>query len=72
VCAGEFSSNELQSVSLSEINVTRFKICQKCFESSDPTEDYKQVKNIVNSYLSFVNAKNWLKESKEIINSLKK
>jgi len=39
---------------------------------SDPSEDYKQVRTIVNSYLNFVNAKNWLKESKEILDSLKK
>jgi len=72
VCAEEFNINELKSVALSEINVTRFKICQKCFEMSDPAEDYKQVKSIVNSYLGFVNAKGFFKEAKEILDFVKK
>ena len=72
VCAKEFSPDELKSVALSEINVTSFKVCQNCFDSSDPSEDYKEVKKIVNSYLEFINAKHWLKESKEILDSFKK
>jgi hypothetical protein len=72
VCAREFNTNELKSVALSEINVTRFKICQECFDMSDPAEDYKQVRNIVNSYLELTNAKNLFKEAKFILNSVKK
>lgn len=72
VCAREFNPDELKCVALSEINVTRFKICQKCFDMSDPDEDYKQVKSIVSSYLEFVNAKHWMKESKQILDSIKK
>lgn len=67
VCAKEFNISELKSVALSEINVTRFKICQECFNLSDPTEDYKQAKNIVNSYLEFIRAKHWLKEAESIL-----
>ncbi len=72
VCAGEFNINELKSIALSEINVTRFKICQKCFDMSDPAEDYKQVKSIVNSYLGLINAKSFFKEAKEILDSVNK
>jgi hypothetical protein len=72
VCAREFNPDELTSIALSEINVTRFKICEACFKQSDPEEDYKQVKSIVNSYLEFMNAKHWLKEAKDIIESIKK
>jgi len=72
VCAKEFNTDELKSIALSEINTTRFKICQECFESSDPSEDYKQARNIVDSYLEFVNAKHWLREAKDILNSIKK
>lgn len=72
VCAREFDVNELKSVALSEINVTRFKICQKCFDMSDPAEDYKQVRSIVNSYLDFTSAKNFFKEAKNILESVKK
>jgi len=39
---------------------------------SDPDEDYKQVKSIVSSYLELVNAKHWMKESKQILDSIKK
>ena len=72
VCAREFNVSELKSIALSEINMTRFKICQECFDISDPSEDYKQAKNIVNSYLELVNAKHWLKEAKGILDTVKK
>lgn len=72
VCAKEFSSDELKSVALSEINVTSFKICQQCFDESDPVEDYKEAKDIVNTYLEFTKNKAWLKKSKKLIKLIQK
>lgn len=72
VCAKEFNTDELKSIALSKINATRFKICQECFENSDPAEDYKQARNIVNYYLESINAKHWLNEVNDILNSIKK
>lgn len=71
VCAREFSSDELHSVALSEINITHFKICQNCLDQSDPTDDYRQAREIVNSYLKFAEAKNLFIEVKDILNSIK-
>ena len=51
VCAQEFDPEELQSVALSKINVTRFKICQGCLDHCDPAEDYRQAREIISSYL---------------------
>ena len=72
VCAEEFDCSELQSVILSEINATKFKICNACLEMSDPADDYKQAREIVDSYLKFSEAKHFLVEAKEILNSIKK
>lgn len=71
VCAGEFGDEELQSMALSKINATRFKICQSCLDMSDPADDYKQARDIVNSYLSFSEAKQSFSEAEEILNSRK-
>lgn len=56
VCAQEFDSSELQSVALSKINVTCFKICQSCLDMCDPKDDYLQAREIVNNYLKFAEA----------------
>ena len=75
VCAKEFDSEELQSVALSKINVTRFKICQDCLDYCDPAEDYRQVREIISSYLWFSEAKGLFKEASSIledVNSKKK
>jgi len=75
VCAKEFNSDELQSVALSKINVTRFKICQACLDATDPAEDYRQVREIISSYLWFAEAKGLYKEASDIlegVNSVKK
>lgn len=53
ICAEEFELNELKSVALSAVNVTRFKICEKCLNQTDPRDDYFEVRNIVNSFLAF-------------------
>ena len=58
VCAKEIDSDTSLSVALSKINVTNFKICQACLDSSNPEEEYRQVREIVNSYLRYSEAKN--------------
>ncbi len=75
VCAQEFDSEELQSVALSKINVTRFKICQNCLDQCDPAEDYRQAREIISSYLWFAEARGLFKEASTILddfNSKKK
>jgi hypothetical protein len=71
VCAQEFDPEEMQSVALSRINVTNFKVCQACLDSSDPAEDYRQVRDIVISYLKFAEARHLYAEAKEILDSRK-
>lgn len=50
VCAQEFDVCELKSIALSTINVTNFRICQACLDNSNPAEDYREVRDIINSY----------------------
>lgn len=71
VCAQEFDPSELQNVALSEINITPFKVCEACLNSSDPAEDYREVRNIVDSYLKFSQAKHLFGEVKDILDSRK-
>lgn len=71
VCAQEFNPDELQSVALSKINVTRFKICQACLDASDPAEDYRQAREIVSSYLWFAEARDLFKEASVIVEDVK-
>jgi hypothetical protein len=72
VCAKEFDPNELQSVALSKINVTRFKICQACLEQCDPAEDYRQAREIISSYLWFSEARGLYKEASDILDEVSK
>jgi hypothetical protein len=72
ICAREFSEDELQGVALSKINVTRFKICQACLDMSDPEDDYRQAREIVNSYLKFTEAKHLFVEANDILKSRNK
>jgi hypothetical protein len=72
ICAIEFNYNELQSLALSKVNATQFKVCQECLDKSDPTEDYRQVREIINSYLWFNEAKSLLKEASDLLEELKK
>jgi len=72
ICAKEFDSDELQSLALSKINATRFKICQACLDQCDPTEDYQQVREIISSYLWFAETKLILREALEDVKSIKK
>jgi hypothetical protein len=70
VCAKEFDLNELQSVALSKINVTRFKICQSFLEQCDPAEDYRQAREIISSYLWFSEARGLFKEASDILDDV--
>lgn len=72
VCAKEFDTNELQSVALSKINVTRFKICQSCLDQCDPAEDYRQAREIISSYLWFAEARELYKEASDILEDVSK
>lgn len=72
VCAEEFDAAKLQSVALSKINVTRFKICQGCLNQCDPVDDYHQAREIVNSYLKLSQAKHFFAEAQNILDSRKK
>jgi hypothetical protein len=62
ICANEINSEELQSVALSNINTTRFKICQSCLDKCDPAEDYREAKDIVSQYLWFADSRKQLKK----------
>ena len=67
ICSKEFDATELHSLALYKINTTNFKVCQACLDISDPEGDYKQVREIVDSYLNFANAKRDLIEAKIIV-----
>lgn len=71
ICAKEFNTNELQSVALSKINVTRFKICRTCLDQCDPAQDYREAREIIGSYLWFAEAKNMYKEASSILDDVK-
>jgi hypothetical protein len=51
ICSEEYSVNELRRIALSTVNTTRFKICNKCLNQADPTDDYRQVREIVSNFL---------------------
>jgi hypothetical protein len=69
VCAQEFDPGELQNVALSAINVTNFKVCQACFDTSDPAEDYNDVRRVVTYYLKLAQARHLFDECNDILNS---
>ena len=71
VCAQEFDPQDLQSVALSKINTTNFKVCQACLDSSDPAEDYREVREVVSSYLKFAEARTLFSEVQSILDSRK-
>lgn len=71
VCAEEFNPDELENIVLSTINTTNFKICQACLEISDPADDYRQAREIVNDYLRLSQAKHFFLEAQDILDSRK-
>lgn len=72
ICAKEFNPEDASSVALAKINITNFKVCQACLDFSDPSEDYRQVRDIVYDYLKFSQAKSLFKEAQEILEFYKK
>jgi hypothetical protein len=57
ICAEEFNTEELHNVKLSEINCTKFKICEACLNKSDPSNDYQEAKRVVTAYIELTNIK---------------
>jgi hypothetical protein len=53
ICAEEFVPEYSDNTILSKINITNFKICESCVNKCDPSEDYRQAKEIINSYLKY-------------------
>ncbi len=74
VCADEFDegSDELHSVAATKLNTSKFKICEACLDKSDPSDDYREARNIINSYLKISEAKIFFSEVKEILSEIKK
>jgi hypothetical protein len=70
VCSAEFEFDELKAQA-SSINSTHFKVCNACLNNCDPSEDYKQVRDIVSSYLWFAEAKCKFAEVETILADLK-
>ena len=70
VCAKEFSPEETNSIVMSKINYTQFKICEACINMSDPADDYAEAYSIVNSYLNVCLAKQCFAEAKILIDLL--
>lgn len=66
VCAEEFNPDDLHNVKLSEINFTRFKICEDCLNLSDPTDDYQSARDIVNEYIKYtIDKYSYLEENED-------
>lgn len=70
ICAKEFNPSDQKIPALEKINFTRFKICKECFDSSDPEGDYKQAREVVESYLKLITARVWFKEAQDILDSI--
>ena len=70
ICAEEFLVNDMEDVALTKINTTKFKICKNCFSLSDPENDYKQARAIVDSYVNTLRAKADFHDVKSILNSM--
>lgn len=71
VCAKECDIEELHNIVLSNINFSKFKICQSCLDSSDPTDDYQQARSIIKTYLIMSEAKQNFIKAQDILDDLK-
>lgn len=71
VCAKEFGNEELHNIVLSNINSSKFKICQSCLDLSDPADDYQQARNIIKTYSIMSEAKQYFTGAQDILNDLK-
>lgn len=74
VCANEFDESEedMYSAASSKLNISKFKICQACLDKSDPSDDYREARSIINSYLKISEAKVFFSEAKDILSEIKK
>ncbi len=70
ICADEFSPDTIENLSLIKINSTNFKICLKCLNNSDPSNDFEQVKKIISSYEDLLNIYSLFKEAKDILHTI--
>lgn len=52
ICAEEFSDDELHTVALSTINITKFKMCNNCLKEANAEWDYKSVRDMVKGFIS--------------------
>lgn len=50
ICSTEIVSTDTTNKALLRANIGKYKICNDCFNSSNPEEDYKQVREILASY----------------------
>jgi hypothetical protein len=53
ICAHEYLDSDMKNISLPNIQ-TKFKICEACLNSSDPSEDFNEVKKILSSYNNLI------------------
>mgnify|MGYP001560275586 CR=1 FL=1 len=58
ICAQEIIQ---ESKKIAGVNHTIFKICEKCCERSNPEQDYKEAKDLINSYVVFACEKSMIK-----------
>lgn len=70
ICAEEFSPSSIKDLKLKKINASKYKVCLKCLESSDPNSDYEDVKKIISDYKNISNIKIIFSEVKEMISSI--
>jgi hypothetical protein len=66
VCADELNVNDLESIALSN----NYKICKACLDKTDPADDYRQARQIVESYFS--DPVKLFNEAQKILDSMKK
>lgn len=64
ICSNEFNIIEAYA---STINTKDFKVCENCLAKCDPYNDYKEVRDIINSYVKFAQVKSLLNESSCIL-----
>lgn len=65
ICSNEF--NIAENYVSSSVNTKDFKVCDSCLSKCDPYTDYKEVRDIISSYVKFAEAKLLFKESSSIL-----
>lgn len=66
ICSNEFNIVE-SHVNASTINTEDFKVCESCLNKCDPYSDYKEVRDIIDSYVKFAETKSLFNESSVIL-----